>query len=159
MPATGIVPVLYFYNRILSPARLPVPPRRHFPYVLPKLNYEGSEKLYDDIMRVAAKWLSPPYNADGWRLDVAADLGHSPEMNHKFWRDFRKSVKTANPDAIILAEHYGDQKEWLQKGDQWDTVMNYDAWSLQNLSRFPLTVVLPHRCVFPYRSKTRSAAP
>ncbi len=29
MPATGIEPVLYRYNRILSPARLPVPPRRH----------------------------------------------------------------------------------------------------------------------------------
>ena len=28
MPATGIEPVLYCYNRILSPARLPVPPRR-----------------------------------------------------------------------------------------------------------------------------------
>ena len=72
------------------------------------------------------KWMR--LGADGWRLDVAADLGHSPEMNHKFWRDFRKSVKTANPDAIILAEHYGDPKEWLQKGDQWDTVMNYDAF-------------------------------
>ncbi len=68
------------------------------------------------------KWVSPPYNADGWRLDVAADLGYSPEMNHEFWRDFRKAVKTANPDAIILAEHYGDSKEWLQKGDQWDTL-------------------------------------
>ena len=32
MPATGIEPVLYFYNRILSPARLPVPPRRHIHY-------------------------------------------------------------------------------------------------------------------------------
>ena len=30
MPATGIEPVLYRYNRILSPARLPVPPRRHY---------------------------------------------------------------------------------------------------------------------------------
>ena len=78
-------------------------------------------------MRVAANWVSPPYNADGWRLDVAADLGHSPEMNHKFWRDFRKSVKTANPDAIILAEHYGDTRPWLG-GDQWDSVMNYDAF-------------------------------
>ena len=29
LPATGIEPVLYCYNRILSPARLPVPPRRH----------------------------------------------------------------------------------------------------------------------------------
>ena len=26
MPMTGIEPVLYHYNRILSPARLPVPP-------------------------------------------------------------------------------------------------------------------------------------
>jgi alpha-glucosidase len=79
------------------------------------------------MMHIARKWVSPPYNADGWRLDVAADLGHSPEMNHKFWRDFRKSVKEANPQAIILAEHYGDPREWLS-GDQWDTVMNYDAF-------------------------------
>ena len=28
MPATGIEPVRYCYHRILSPARLPVPPRR-----------------------------------------------------------------------------------------------------------------------------------
>ena len=28
MPATGIEPVLCCHNRILSPARLPVPPRR-----------------------------------------------------------------------------------------------------------------------------------
>lgn len=95
---------------------------------LPKLNYEGSDKLYEYIMRIAAKWVSPPYNADGWRLDVAADLGHSPEKNHEFWRDFRKAVKTAKPDALILAEHYGDPKEWLAAGDQWDTVMNYDAF-------------------------------
>ena len=64
---------------------------------------------------------------DGWRLDVAADLGHSPEMNHRFWRDFRKVVKETNPDALILAEHYGDVSSWLE-GDQWDTVMNYDAF-------------------------------
>jgi alpha-glucosidase len=94
---------------------------------LPKLNYEGSNKLYQYMMHIARKWVSPPYNADGWRLDVAADLGHSPEMNHRFWRDFRKSVKEANPQAIILAEHYGDPREWLS-GDQWDTVMNYDAF-------------------------------
>ncbi len=32
MPATGIEPVLYRYNRILSPARLPVPPLRQLRY-------------------------------------------------------------------------------------------------------------------------------
>ncbi len=94
---------------------------------LPKLNYEGSEELYEYILDIGRKWVSPPFNADGWRLDVAADLGHSVEFNHKFWRDFRNAVKEANPNAIILAEHYGDPVEWL-RGDQWDTVMNYDAF-------------------------------
>ena len=94
---------------------------------LPKLNYENSKELFDYVLRVAQKWVSPPYNVDGWRLDVAADLGHSPEFNHHFWREFRKAVKMANPEAIILAEHYGNPKDWLQ-GDQWDTIMNYDAF-------------------------------
>ena len=94
---------------------------------LPKLNYEESPKLYEYIMRIARKWVSEPYNVDGWRLDVAADLGQSGEFNHKFWQDFRKNVKEANPNAIILAEHYGDPGAWLQ-GNEWDTVMNYDAF-------------------------------
>ena len=94
---------------------------------LPKLNYEGSRELYDYILYIGKKWVSPPFNVDGWRLDVAADLGHSPELNHQFWKDFRKAVKEANPEAIILAEHYGTPRDWLQ-GDEWDTVMNYDAF-------------------------------
>ena len=94
---------------------------------LPKLNYEGSRELTDYIMKVGRKWVSAPYNADGWRLDVAADLGHSPEFNHRFWKEFRKSVKLANPNAVIIAEHYGYSREWLQ-GDEWDSVMNYDAF-------------------------------
>ena len=94
---------------------------------LPKLNYEGSRKLYDYVLQIGAKWVSAPYNADGWRLDVAADLGHSPAFNHQFWQDFRRVVKQANPEAIILAEHYGNTREWLQ-GNEWDTVMNYDAF-------------------------------
>ena len=71
------------------------------------------------MLHIAGKWVSPPYNADGWRLDVAADLGHTPEYNHFFWKEFRKAVKTANPDAIILAEHYGNPKDWIQ-GGEWD---------------------------------------
>lgn len=94
---------------------------------LPKLNYEGSKDLFNYIMHIAAKWVSPPYNVDGWRLDVAADLGHSQEFNHFFWKEFRKSVMKANPNAIILAEHYGDPSSWL-KGDEWDSVMNYDGF-------------------------------
>ena len=79
------------------------------------------------MLDIAKKWVSKPYCVDGWRLDVAADLGHSAEYNHWFWQKFRKEVKRANPEALILAEHYGDPSEWLQ-GDQWDSVMNYDAF-------------------------------
>ncbi len=94
---------------------------------LPKLNYEDSVKLENYILYIGRKWVSPPYNADGWRLDVAADLGQSNEYNHEFWKKFRTAVKAANPNALILAEHYGDPSEWLQ-GDEWDSVMNYDAF-------------------------------
>ncbi len=94
---------------------------------LPKLNYEDSEKLEQFILDIGKKWVSPPYNVDGWRLDVAADLGKSNEYNHEFWKKFRKAVKGVRPDALILAEHYGDPVDWL-RGDEWDSVMNYDAF-------------------------------
>ena len=94
---------------------------------LPKLDYEDSPKLEEYILNIAKKWVSPPYNVDGWRLDVAADLGFSNEYNHLFWKEFRKAVKGVRPDALILAEHYGDPSEWLM-GDEWDSVMNYDAF-------------------------------
>ena len=53
--------------------------------------------------------------------------GNSREYNHQFWKKFRKAVKEANPEAVILAENYGDSYDWLQ-GDEWDTIMNYDAF-------------------------------
>ena len=94
---------------------------------LPKLNYEDALSLEKEILSVAKKWVSPPYHCDGWRLDVAADLGHSEEYNHYFWQAFRKAVKEANPEAVILAEHYGNPSPWLS-GKEWDSIMNYDAF-------------------------------
>ena len=94
---------------------------------LPKLNYEESSELCEEIIGIAQHWAMPPYSIDGWRLDVAADLGLSDEFNHSFWKRFRNEVKRVNPNLVIIAEHYGDPSSWLQ-GDQWDTVMNYDAF-------------------------------
>lgn len=93
----------------------------------PKLNFEKSKELEEYILDVGAKWVSHPFNADGWRLDVAADLGHSMEYNLSFWEKFRARIKEANPDALIIAEHYGDPSPWLD-GKKWDTIMNYDAF-------------------------------
>ncbi len=94
---------------------------------LPKLNYEKSAELCEKIYNVGEKWVSAPFNADGWRLDVAADLGHSERFNHKFWKAFHERVRKANPEAFVFAEHYGDPCKWLD-GGEWDSVMNYDAF-------------------------------
>ena len=92
-----------------------------------RFNYEGSRKLCEYILSVAAKWVSKPYCADGWRLNVASSVGENREWNHRFWREFRSVVKAANPNALIIAEHYGPAKSWLM-GGEWDSVMNYDAF-------------------------------
>ena len=94
---------------------------------LPKLDYEHSPELVEFILSTGAKWVSEPFGVDGWRLDVAADLGHSVKFNHKFWQMFRKRVRSANPEAFIFAEHYGDPQGWFN-GKEWDSVMNYDAF-------------------------------
>ena len=94
---------------------------------LPKLNYEKSPELEEYVLSTGAKWVSSPYNVDGWRLDVAADLGHSEKYNHKFWKAFRERVRSANPEAFIFAEHYGNPEKWFN-GLEWDSVMNYDAF-------------------------------
>ena len=94
---------------------------------LPKLNYEQSEELVEYILDTGAKWVAEPYNADGWRLDVAADLGHSQKFNHKFWKQFHERVRESNPEAFIFAEHYGSPESWFA-GGEWDSVMNYDAF-------------------------------
>lgn len=94
---------------------------------LPKLNYEHSKELEGYIISTGSKWVSEPYNVDGWRLDVAADLGHSARYNHRFWKKFHARVREANPEAFVFAEHYGSPEEWFN-GREWDSVMNYDAF-------------------------------
>ena len=96
-------------------------------HTLPKLNYEQSAEMWEHILKVGEQWVSPPYQVDGWRLDVAADLAHSEDVNHRFWQDFRSRVRKANPDAVIIAEHYASVKPWLN-GREWDSVMNYSAF-------------------------------
>ena len=49
MPATGIEPVLCHHNRILSPARLPVPPRRH---LMGRGGFEPPKQFAADLQSV-----------------------------------------------------------------------------------------------------------
>ncbi|MGM1046254.1 MAG: alpha-glycosidase [Bacillota bacterium] len=87
-----------------------------FEPLMPKLNTENPEvKQY--LLRMAEYWIKET-GIDGWRLDVANEVGH------QFWREFRQVVKKANPDAYILGEVWHESSIWLE-GDQFDAVMNY----------------------------------
>ncbi|HEX7065965.1 MAG TPA: glycoside hydrolase family 13 protein [Bacillales bacterium] len=83
---------------------------------MPKLNTENPE-VRNFLLKVATYWIEE-FDIDGWRLDVAN------EVDHHFWRDFRRVVKTVKPDTYILGEIWHDSMPWLQ-GDQFDAVMNY----------------------------------
>lgn len=83
---------------------------------MPKLNTENPEvKQY--LFDVIRYWCEQ-IEIDGFRLDVAN------EVDHNFWREFRKLIKELNPNAYILGEVWHDANPWLM-GDQFDGVMNY----------------------------------
>ncbi|WP_019912220.1 alpha-glycosidase [Paenibacillus sp. HW567] len=87
-----------------------------FEPLMPKLNTEHP-KVKEYLLKVAEYWITE-VGIDGWRLDVAN------EVDHEFWRDFRKVVKRANPEAYILGEIWHESAPWLE-GDKFDAVMNY----------------------------------
>jgi neopullulanase len=83
---------------------------------LPKLN-TGSPQVRQFIYSVARYWLEQ--GIDGWRLDVPFEID-----DDEFWQEFRRIVKTANPQAYIVGEVAVEAQRYLQ-GDQFDAVMNY----------------------------------
>ena len=52
------------------------------------------------------------------------DQNVSNEVDHSFWRQFRKEVKKIKYDVYILGEIWHNSLPWLM-GDQFDAVMNY----------------------------------
>ncbi len=87
-----------------------------FPVEIDPPNYET---FANDIYTMP-KLMTNEANIDGWRLDVAN------EIDHDFWREFRKVVKKENPEALIVGEIWHEASEWV-RGDQFDCVMNYSV--------------------------------
>jgi glycosidase len=96
----------------------------------------------DLIFAVTRRWLDPNGDGnpadgiDGFRLDVAemVPLG--------FWRDYRRFVRSINPEAYLVGEVWWEQwpdrmydpAPWLQ-GDVFDAVMHY-RWYMPTRSFF-----------------------
>ncbi len=103
-------------------------------HALPKFNIYNPD-VREFLLGVGRHWIE--FGIDGWRLDVPAEI-----KDDSFWREFRKRVKGANPDAYIVGEIWHDARHWL-RGDMFDAVMNY-LFTKLCIEFFIATDVDPH---------------
>ena len=102
-------------DKLVNPKELPYHTFAFASY-MPKLNTANPE-VKDYLLSVATYWIEH-FDIDAWRLDVAN------EVDHRFWRDFRKAVLAKKPDLYILGEVWHTSQPWLN-GDEFHAVMNY----------------------------------
>lgn len=95
-------------------------------YNMPKLKTSNKE-VQDYLIKVGKYWIEE-FDIDGWRLDV------SDEVSHDFWKRFRKEIKSAKADAVIIGENWHNAETFL-RGDEFDSIMNY-AFSKISLDYF-----------------------
>lgn len=100
---------------------------------LPKLDHTCDEmraRLVEGPDSVVGRWLSPPFEVDGWRIDVANMTGRrgAVDVAHDVARRIRTSAQQIRPDALVLAEHGHDASGDLD-GDGWHGTMNYYGFS------------------------------
>jgi alpha-glucosidase len=99
---------------------------------LPKFDHRDPElrrRLWDGPDSVVARWLRGPSAIDGWRIDVANMTGRQGdvELNEEVARGLRRTLETANPDALLIGEHGFDPSDVLA-GDGWHGVMSYSGF-------------------------------
>jgi alpha-glucosidase len=92
---------------------------------LPKLNHSSAE-LERRLAAAIRRWLEPPFDLDGWRIDVANMAGRyrGSDHSHELARMTRAALEEAKSDALLVAEHGYDYREDL-RGDGWHGAMNY----------------------------------
>lgn len=83
---------------------------------MPKLNTANPE-VQDYLIRIASYWIEE-FDIDAWRLDVAN------EVDHQFWKKFRRHIDAVKPDFYLLGEIWHSSQKWLE-GDEFHAVMNY----------------------------------
>jgi alpha-glucosidase len=95
---------------------------------LPKLRFgpELHRRLLEGADSVVGRWLSAPYELDGWRIDVANMTGRrsADDSNLDVARAIRRTMLELRPDTLLVAEHCHDASGDLS-GDGWHGAMNY----------------------------------
>ncbi len=78
----------------------------------------------EHVFAVTSRWMDPNGDGDpgdgidGWRLDVANEVGL------RFWSDWRSHVRSINPEATLVGELWFDGREYFE-GRAFDSQMNY----------------------------------
>lgn len=88
---------------------------------LPKLAW-GSPELRRRMTEVARHWLEPPYELDGWRIDVANMVGRYRDI--AVTAGVASEIRESIAGKLLVAEHGHDFRADLQ-GDGWHGAMNY----------------------------------
>ncbi len=98
--------------------------------------YEGNvqREVKDHILAVTQRWLAPDGDVtrgiDGYRLDVA------DQVPMGFWKDYRKAVRTINPEALLVGEIWWETwpdvmmnaRPYVADGTVFDIVMHYQQY-------------------------------
>ena len=95
---------------------------------------QGRKNLHPDVkaylFAITKRWMEPDGNGDpsdgvdGWRLDVANEVGTG------FWSDWNDWVKKINPDAYTTPEIWVENAPTFVKEGKFDGVMNYYSFSM-----------------------------
>lgn len=96
---------------------------------LPKLNWNSKElrkRFIEGPDSVVAKWLKPPFQLDGWRIDVANMTGRfeDQDLYDEVAKTIKKTMQAENPEALLLGEYTKDAGPHMQ-GDGYHGAMTY----------------------------------
>ena len=100
---------------------------------LPKVNHASPalrQRMISGEASPVRRYLRPPFNLDGWRIDVANMTGRqgADDLNTEVAREVRRAVATERPDGYLVGEHFHDFTG-DSPGDGWHGVMNYAGFS------------------------------
>jgi alpha-glucosidase len=100
---------------------------------LPKFRYHSAElrrRLLDGPGSVAGKWLRPPFDLDGWRVDVANMTGRhaADDFNAEVAAALLATMDEVRPGSLLVAEHCHDATADLGRGS-WQGTMNYAGFT------------------------------
>lgn len=100
---------------------------------LPKLNWVSPalrKRFIGGPESVVGRFLQPPFNLDGWRIDVANMTGRhgDVDLNRSVALAVRSTMCEVNPDALLLAESTNDAALDFA-GDSWHGAMTYSNFT------------------------------